>query len=151
MDLSAEYELDVPAWQTWAAITDFEGFQQRAQERGGRLSRVDTLSEAGRGMAWDSAFVLRGREREARLEVTRWQADESFDLRTVMGGVIADATVTVEPRGDRSLLRVDADLTSRNLTGRLMVQSLKLARGNVEAQFAKRVRQLGERIERGDI
>ncbi|MGR3435690.1 MAG: SRPBCC family protein [Shimia sp.] len=149
MHLSTRQEVAAPPARVFAAASDFAAFEARARARNAEVARVDDLPEPGIGATWDLAFAYRGKTRVARARVVEWRPGAGYRLVAETGGIEVGIDVSCEALGPgRTCLVVQAELAARTLSGRLLVQSLKLAKGNVDRRFAKAVRQFARGIDR---
>ena len=140
MQFTGKEDIEAPIDAVFAEITDFTRFERGAMRRGAEVERTDSLTEPGIGMSWQTRFKLRGRMRDVTLRLSEYDPPN--------GIVIAAEAATVEAvmRVDlvalsraRTRLAVDLSVTPRTLAGRLMIQSMKLAKGNLSKRFRLRV------------
>jgi carbon monoxide dehydrogenase subunit G len=140
MQFTGREDIEAPIDAVFAEISDFTRFERGAMRRGAEVQRTDSLEVPGVGMSWHARFRLRGRMREIDLRLT------GFDPPN--GLVIAAEAATMEAvfRVDlvalsraRTRLAVDLSVTPRTLAGRLMVQSMKLAKGKLAKRFRLRL------------
>jgi len=140
MQFAAREDIEAPIDAVFAEITDFKRFERGAMRRGAEVARTDTLSEPGNGMCWQARFSLRGQMRDLTLRLSAYNPPD---------GIVIDmdaATVEAVMRIDlvalsraRTRIGVDLGVTPRNLAGRLMIQSAKLAKGDLAKRFRLRV------------
>lgn len=148
MQFSAREDIETPIDFAFAQLADFQAHERSALRRGAEVQRVDSLSRTGPGMAWDSAFELRGRRRELQIELTSYDPPNGMVISSrspAMGGQMVVDLVALS-RG-RTRMSVQIDLEPNTLSARLMVQSLKLARKNLTKRFRGRVAAYAEDIE----
>lgn len=140
MKFSAREDIEAPIEFVFGQLTDFHAFERSALRRGAEVQRVDNKTSPGVGMAWDVAFKLRGKMRELKMELTSFDIPNGMVLSSrspAMGGDMVVDLVALS-RG-RTRMSVDIDLRPKNLSSRLLVQSLKLARGNLTSRYETRV------------
>ncbi|MGR3493556.1 MAG: SRPBCC family protein [Shimia sp.] len=133
MQLNSSQEIAVPASVVFDAITDFEAFERRAESRMTDVQRSDSLTAPGVGMRWSFTFTFRGTARAAQVEITEYIEPTTLQAVITTGGlrVTADADiVTLGP--ERSRLNLTVNMASSGIAGKLLLQSLKLARGKIE-------------------
>ncbi|MEO3416545.1 SRPBCC family protein [Roseovarius sp. CAU 1744] len=148
MKFSAREDIEAPIEFVFAQVTDFQALERSALRRGAEVQRVDGNSEPGVGMAWDVSFKLRGKMRELKTELTRLDAPNSVVLSSrskAMGGHMVVDLVALS-RG-RTRMSMDLELKPINLSSRLLVQSLKLARGNLTGRYKLRIADFARDIE----
>jgi hypothetical protein len=91
-------------------------------------------------MSWQARFRLRGRMRDVTLRLVEYDPPNGIVLTaeatTIEGRMGVDLVAL--SRG-RTRLSVDLILAPRSIAGRLLLQSLKLARSNLTRKFRLRV------------
>ncbi|OOY10409.1 SRPBCC family protein [Thioclava sp. F36-7] len=149
MKLSTRTDISAPAGFVFERLADFGSFERVAMRRGITLKRLDTLSEPGAGMSWDIGFRFRGKQRQMITDVKHFEVPElivyegvSNSFEAVMDFDLTDLSKT------RTRLQVGLDLRPRSLGARLMIQSAKLGKGNLERRFKERIDQFAQDIER---
>lgn len=140
MQLIAQEDIEAPIAFVFQQVTDFAAFERQTVRRGADVRRVDTLPQAGLGNIWEVRFLFRGKERDVRAEVTAFDAPDGFTLTATSRNLSAQTVVElVALSRTRTGLGLRLDLSAQSLAARLLLQSLKLARGNINRQFEKRV------------
>lgn len=134
-DLSPEYLFDV--------ISDFDRLERLLTRRGAVVRRVDPASEPGAGMAWLINFDWRGKSRHLRLDVTRFDRPENISMEGVsdMFEISLDMTVIALTR-TRARLQFEVDVRPRSMKARLLLQTAKLGKSQLDRKFALRVAEL---------
>ena len=149
MKLSTREDMAVPVEVAFDAISDFEEFERRAMRRGADVSRTDPPSGPGLGSTWDATFSFRGKQREIVAEMELFDPPNSILLRSRVGGLRAvfDVTlVALSPQKTRMV--VGLEFTANNLSARLLVQSLKLAKAALSKRFERAVSEFAVGVER---
>lgn len=147
MKFATREDIEAPIDHVWGAVTDIEGFEKQAMRRGADLVRVDTLPRPGVGAEWDLKFQFRGKMREIESRLVEFEKPHALRLDSKTGGLEGDLRVelvALSPRKTR--LAISLQLKPSNLSGRLLVQSLKFARGNLQKRFADRVYAFGQQV-----
>ncbi len=140
MKFNVKEDIEAPIEFVFAEMSDFHAHERSALRRGADVQRVDTLTSAGKGMAWDTSFNVRGKRRELQMELAEYDPPNNMLLSSrssSMGGYMMIDLVALS-RG-RTRLNLTLELQPKNLASKLLVQSLKLARRNVMAKFKDRV------------
>ena len=140
MKFSAREDIEAPIDFVFEKVTDFQSFERSALRRGAEVQRVDALPAPGVGMAWDVMFKLRGKMREIKMEVTSLDPPNGVVLSSrspSMGGDLVVDLVALSRA--RTRLSVNLTLKPINLSSRLLVQSLKLARNNLTTRYKTRI------------
>ncbi len=140
MQFSTKEDIEAPIETVFAEITDFQGFERSALRRGAEVHRIDDRVVPGVGMAWHIGFMMRGKRREIDMQVSNYDRPNGITLSSMspaMGGAMVVDLVALS-RG-RTRMSIDITLEPKNLASRLLVQSLKLARGKLTKRFKLRV------------
>lgn len=140
MQFSNREDIEAPAEFVFEQVTDFTVFERQALRRGADVRRKDATPGAGVGSSWDVTFKFRGKDRQISIEVTDFDAPNSYTLATRSGGVTGETVVELVPLSrSRTRLSVKTDLAAHGLTARLLLQSLKLAKANLNQRMATRI------------
>lgn len=148
MELSAREDIEAPLDQVFAALTDFDAIERQVLRRGIEIRRTTDAGAALTGMAWSGAFTFRGKQRQVAIELTECNAPEHLLFNTISGGLEGHSNVELVAlsRG-RTRINVVTTLAPKTLSARLLVQSLKLARGNIEKKFRNRMGLMAKELE----
>jgi len=140
-------DISAPAGFVFRRLTDFARHERQAMRRGAQVQRTDSGVEPGLGAAWEIVFDYRGKARQVRAEITEWTPPERLRIRGVSGGLDSVTVVDIVALSKtQTRVNVVSELSPNTLTARLLVQSLKLARGTVTARLQTRLHDLGEDI-----
>ncbi|MEM9854081.1 MAG: SRPBCC family protein [Pseudomonadota bacterium] len=148
MKLSTREDVNVPIEAVFASVTDFDAFERRALRRGAEISRTDPASGPGLGSAWEASFSFRGRERSLSAEVEAFETPEKLSIGSKSGGLLGTFNVNLvalSPKKTRMVIGLE--LTPKNLSARLLVQSLKLAKASLKKRYDKAVADYAKSIE----
>jgi len=148
MKFSTKEDVEAPIDFVFGEVSDFQAFERVALRRGAEVQRVDDLQAPGVGMSWTSQFKFRGRKREASIKVTQYDRPNalvcSFETGLLQGTLDVDLVALSR---NRTRLSVVAELSPRNLTARLLLQSIKLARSSADKKFRFRIAYFAKEIE----
>lgn len=140
MKFSSKENLEIPIEQAFAILTDFERYERRALRRGAQVKQKDSLSEPGVGSMWDVVFNFRGKDRAIELTLVSFERPEEMRFDAKMQGLNCVVAVELVPLSrTRTRMIVSSELTPNSLSARLLVQSLRLARGNLNKRFGSRL------------
>ncbi|MFL4469807.1 SRPBCC family protein [Tateyamaria armeniaca] len=148
MKFSAREDISAPIQQVFDDLCDFETFERLAMRRGAQLQRTDTLTRPGVGMQWHVTYRMRGRKREFDLELVEFEAPNQMVFDAKSSGI--DATFSVDLIAlsqSRTRMAIALDMTPLNLSARLLIQSLKLAKSNLSKRFKDRVGEYAKGLE----
>lgn len=148
MQFSSKEDIEAPVGVVFEMISEFETFERSAIRRGVEVQRVGQSQNKAAGMAWDARFNVRGKPRNLRLNLKRYDPPSlmSFDAHSKgVDGTVAIELLALSPR--RTRLSFDIELTANTLAARLFLQSLKLARKNLTRRFKLRLAEFAKDIE----
>ena len=140
MKFSSKEDIEASIEQVFALVSDFAALERAALRRGAEVQRTDSLHKPGVGMSWTAAFMARGRQRKLDIVMTTYEPPHAMRFDSVAQGLHSNMTVELVAlsRG-RTRLSVDLELKPKSISARLFVQSLKLARNNLNKKFHLRM------------
>ncbi len=148
MKLSTREDIAVPIEAVFAELTDFDGFERVALRRGAEVSRTDDKGTVGAGMTWRAQFAFRNRTRVANLELVEYDKPNMMRVMSKLSGIEAEIVADlVALSRARTRMALSVDLRPKSIPARLMIQSMKLAKGSLTKRFRKRVAEYAETIE----
>ncbi len=140
MNFGTKEDIEAPIEFVFGQLSDFNALERSAMRRGADVQRMDNRPTPGVGMAWDVEFDLRGKRRQLQMEVTEFSPPNSMVMTSrspTMGGHMAVELVALSRA--RTRMSLEIELQPKNLTARLLIQSLKLAKKNLLKRFHERV------------
>lgn len=148
MQFSSKEDIEAPIDAVFDMLSEFEAFERMAIRRGVDIQRADTLDQPGVGMSWDAAFKLRGKARDVHLELVEFDRPNGMQFQSESAGLSGLSTlelVSLSPR--RTRISIKIDLKPKTLAARLLIQSLRLAKGNLTKRFKLRVADFAKDME----
>jgi len=140
MKFSTREDIEAPIDFVFAAVSDFDTIEKQILRRGVKVRRVEQGGPQGEGMAWEARVPFRGRMRDVTAHVTAMEPPTAYRVASVTGGINGDLGVElVALSRQRTRLVVGLEITPSTLSARLLVQSMKFAKGNLQKRFARRV------------
>lgn len=148
MKLTTKQDIEAPIDFVFARLTDFDHFERMAMRRGAEVERTDRLKTPGVGMAWRLRFVFRGKQRTILVRYA--DAEPGSHLAWAFDSPPAEGTAKVDllslsPRRTRLVLAIEA--RPKTLAARLVLQSLRLAKGRLQRRLDVASGQLANMIE----
>lgn len=147
MKLTAKTDLEVPAAAVFATLIDNAAWEREAIRNGVEVERPAGTPAMGVGAEWRIRGHFRGKARKIQLRIEEMTPSQ----RLAMGidspsveGVTRLEVMVLSPR--RSRLRVDLEVKPKTLAARLFINTMRLAKGRVQARFEKGLGRLGARI-----
>ncbi|MCV3271724.1 SRPBCC family protein [Roseobacter sinensis] len=148
MKFSTQEVMEVPADAAFALLTDFALLEQAAVRRGADVRRLDSLAEPGVGQAWDVTFAVRGRPRQVALDVVIYRPPQELVIGFSSQGLEGETRLELTPLSpSRTRVMVSLEMRPATLPGRLLLQSLKLAKVRLAQRYKVRVGQHIEEME----
>lgn len=140
MELKAGVDTSMAIEEAFAKVTDLDRLEAFAREKGVGVNRL--AGEAGSlvGTKWFVTANFRGRMRDFELMVAQHTPPDYQSVTFVSGGLSGEIVTQVSANAEGGT-HVDMKiiLAAETLTGRLLLQSLKLGRGRIENQLKKRL------------
>ncbi|MCT4611295.1 MAG: SRPBCC family protein [Pelagimonas sp.] len=148
MQLTAKEDIEAPLDRVFADLSDFENHERQALRRGIEVERLSEGTVTGEGRTWRVGFNFRGKKRQANIALSKFSAPEQMIFDTVSGGLEVRLVVDVVAlsRG-RTRISTTVDFLPKTLSARLLVQSLKLAKGGLDKRFRVRMGVLAKDLE----
>ena len=148
MKFSTKEDIEAPVDAVFDMLCDFESFERSAMRRGADVQRLDALTAPGVGMTWHAVFQLRGKRREIELEMVTFERPNEIVLESTSPGLIGEMgfELMALSRG-RTRVTVEMEVKPLNLSARLLVQSLKLAKGSLNRKYKMRIAEYAKGME----
>lgn len=140
MKFVTKEDIDCPIAHVFAQAADFAGFERQALRRGANVRRTDQKPQFGLGSGWDVIFKFRGKDRQMHAVVTGWDPPNGYTVQSTSAGI--QGTVLVELVAlsrSRTRLSLSIELVPNTIGARIMVQSLRLARGTMQRRLDLRM------------
>lgn len=148
MKLTAITDLDAPAGYVYACLADHGAWEREAADRGVEVRRPADMPLSGLGAGWRVKVPFRGQPVDILLRLDQQVPPERLGFAMQSKAIEGEFVLTViELSQRRSRLQVMLEVKARTLAARLLLNTLALARGRVQARFDKRVRQIGTTIQ----
>lgn len=142
MKFSTRCDAELAAAALFDTISDFERTERILQRRGVAVQRLEPGQRAGQGQGqgWHLGFDWRGQRRELQLHLQQFERPERIGLA---GGsenydIAVDMSVVSLGR-QRSRLIFETDIRPRNMRSRLMLQTLKLGKAQLQRKYGERI------------
>lgn len=150
MKFTTHEDIGAPIEYVFERASDFSTFERSALRRGADIQRKDSLSSPGVGAAWAIRFPFRGKTRSVAANLQEFDAPNRFTIFSLSGGIESLAAIDlVALSKTRTRVSVYVDLKPQNLSARLLIQSLKLAKNSLNQRFRKRIANFAQECEDG--
>ena len=152
MKFSTTQDTELSSEQLFDALADFDRIERLLTRRGALVRRVDPAREPGAGMAWEIGFDWRARRREVRLDVTRFDRPEVIEVegRSELFDIELKLTV-IALTLCKARLQFEVKLRPRNMRARLLLQTAKLGKVQLDRKFALRIAEFVDDITRAAV
>lgn len=148
MKFSTNEDIEAPIDAVFEMFCDFESFERSAMRRGAEVQRVDNMAVPGVGMAWRAAFEMRGKPRQIELEMVTFERPHEIVLESTSPGMLGTTSFEmIALSRNRTRIKVELEIKPLNLSARLLVQSLKLAKNSLTKKFRLRVAEYAKGME----
>ncbi|MDG1068077.1 MAG: SRPBCC family protein [Sulfitobacter sp.] len=148
MKFSSKEDIEASIEATFSMLCDFETFERAAMRRGAEVQRTDTKTVPSVGMGWSAAFNMRGKRRQVEIEMVTLDQPNEMEFECRSQGLLTHFTIElVALSKSRTRLMVSFDIKPLNLSARLLVQSLKLAKTSLTKKFKLRVAEFAKTLE----
>lgn len=148
MEFQAKEDIEAPIADVFAVLSDVNAMERQALRRGIKVRRITPHDTAEAGLRWNAGFKYRGRDMTADVLLAEYATPDTMVFEGTAGGLETrlDIDLTALSPG-RTRLAVTAILLPKTLSSRLLVQSLKLAKGRVTRKFSVRIAQFAKTVE----
>lgn len=148
MKFSTNEDIEAPIAAVFDMFCDFEAFERSAMRRGADVQRMDRLQGADVGMRWRAIFEMRGKKRQVDLEMVTFDPPNEIVLAGTSPGLVSETRFElIALARNRTRVRVELEVKPLNLSARLLVQSLKLAKNSLTRKFKLRVAEYAKVLE----
>jgi hypothetical protein len=148
MKFKVSEDVDAPQGMVWAAFTDFSSFESDARGRGATLTRVGNWASTAEGVEWRGEVTIRGKARAITSKVTRLVPQELCVVESRIGGMDSHYEMSFIPLSQEvTRVAIMLDLSANTLTARLLLQTMKLARGKVLQRLQGMLARQGNAVE----
>jgi carbon monoxide dehydrogenase subunit G len=148
MKITSRQDIEAPVAFVYDALKDFDYWERAAMRRGADVTRTNALQTIGPGLAWAIRFPLRGKDRKVSLRLVSLDAQSKLEFAGQGGNYTGTAVVDLLELGaKRTRLSMVAEIKPVGLAARLVLQSLKLARGRMQGRVDKRTAAIAAEIE----
>ncbi len=148
MKFSTKEDIEAPIDAVFAMLCEFDQFERAAMRRGAEVQRVDKLTKPGTGMTWAAAFDMRGKRRDVVINMVKFERPTEMRLESSSTGLTGDMVFELMALSrSRTRILVTLEIKPQNLSARLLVQSLKLAKSSLDKKYKLRVGEYGKGME----
>jgi len=148
MKFTTNEDIEAPIEAVFDAVSNFEAMERSALRRGARVQRVDRKTYAKTLISWDVQFSFRGKTRNLLAELTEFDAPNRILVQSLSGGIKGDFLIELVAHSrNRTRLSMEMEIRPKNLSARLLIQSMRLAKNKLTKQYKMRVAKYATEIE----
>lgn len=145
MKFSTRKDLDSPADAVFDNLSNFAVFEAAALKRGARVEAAG----AGDARLWRVHFPLRGKTREIAVALSRFDRPGALGFSGESRSFQIELALTLLALSrTRTRLGVELDVRPRSLSGRLLLQTLRLSKAAYARRFDAAVERFARKVER---
>lgn len=147
MKFSTRQDIELPIGAVFGTLSNFALFERVALRRGVEVARRSPEPGA---VAWTLRFPLRGKMRTVEASLDRFVPEEALGfLGESRSFQMELGLALIALSRARTRMAVELDVRPRTLSGRLLLQSMRLSKSGYARKFEAGVKSFAERVERG--
>jgi Polyketide cyclase / dehydrase and lipid transport. len=148
MRISVRETVHAPIDKVFEKVCDYAHFERLALRRGADVDHLAGGDSDGVGRQWRVSFTFRGKPRKVVATVAQVERPTRMNMDMESDGLTGRTEVTLSPLApNRTQLVLIQDLKPKTLAARLMLQSMRLAKGSVEGRLKMRVAEFARGID----
>ena len=141
MKFSTRCDTELAAAALFDRISDFDRSEKILQRRGVAVRRLEAGQMQGAGRGWHLGFDWRGQRRDVQLHLTQLDRPERIGLSGGSENYDIAVNMSVVALGrHRSRLIFETDIRPLNMRARLMLQTAKLGKAQLQRKYCERIR-----------
>lgn len=148
MRLKSTHVINAPKDYVFDRISDFDSFERYIHEQGGTAERTDDVAGIQVGMSWHISGTFRKKNRKVDMTLDHYYPSDKMKYAVEtenMNASIFFELSEIAPGQTEMSLFIDPE--ARNISARLILQSVKLAKKTIEKRITTRVQNFGDQIE----
>lgn len=140
MKFSSRQDIEAPIDFVFKEVSDFDAIERQMLRRGVKVQCTDQGDARGVGRSWAAKMAFRGKSRNVAAELTQVEKPNGYSIVSASGGINMHLDVDlVALSRNRTRVAVAVDVKPSSLSARLLVQSMKFAKTNLQKRFDSRV------------
>ncbi len=151
MKFSTREDISAPIDTVFEALTRFGDFERAAVRRGAEVSRLGDTETRELGAAWNVRFMMRGKERNLDIAITRFEAPSNLVASIQSRNIVGEVTCALfQLSRTRTRMTIAIEVRPLTLSARVLIQSLKFAKNRTTRKFKDRVAEFAAEVEARD-
>jgi hypothetical protein len=140
MKFSTRQDIEASADFVFQQLTDFDGFERQAMRRGAQVQRKAPSQPIAVGSSWELSLPFRGKQRDVHAQIVTLDAPNQLNGLGLSGGLSMSVDIELVPlSAQRTRVTYGLDVTPKNLSSRILVQSMKFAKTALQRRFERRL------------
>jgi hypothetical protein len=140
-------EVEVPLEYLFDRASNFAAFEHRAAAHGVEVHRL-TGGPVGPGCEWQIAGAFRGKPRQALIRLTDLTRPDHLALQAASGGFRLSGSIRfIALTKRRSKIEAEFEARATNLRSRIILHTLRLARGRIASRLKSALNAAAKRVE----
>lgn len=136
MKFSTKEDIEAPIEDAFALFSDFDQFERSALRRGADVKRTDSNLRKGVGMTWAAAFKFRSKNRKLDAEIVSFDPCEGYEVEVQSSDLCAYGMLELMALSkSRTRATLSIELKPKSLSGRLMLQTMRLGKSRLDRRF----------------
>ncbi|PIB26049.1 hypothetical protein BFP76_13865 [Amylibacter kogurei] len=149
MELKTKRTVQAPVEMVFQEFSNFVWFESVALSRGLDIERTDALLDVQEGISWHLSGRIRGKQRDVDINVTKYNPPRATGFRCESKAIDSQIDIRFTPDGPaRTKVKIIIAPTAKNISARLMLQSVKLAQKTIEKRISSRMKDFCASIEK---
>lgn len=149
MKLSSQKIVEAPIAQVYAAILDFETFENMLSSRGGKIARTGAVAPPEPGAQWVASFKWHERAYDVDAELVSVDEGHGYAIESKGNGITCMAVVDLqEASATETKLFVSFDFAATSFSSKLLLQTLRLTGPSLNRRLDKRVETFASKLAR---
>lgn len=142
-------DLDIPIEDAFDMLSEYEFFERMAMRRGAEVKPRAADAPKGLGAAWDINVPWRGNTVAMQIDVVKYERPSALGFQANAPAIEAQLDLDLMALNNhKTRLTLVTDISAKTLTGRLLLQSMKLTRGRLEKRVASRIAEHASNMEK---
>lgn len=148
MKLKVAEDVDAPLGFVYVRMADFTRLEEEIRGRGAELKRDGNWTQAAAGCGWKGNVTVRGKPRRIDASIGHMAENDTILVESKVGGMDCTYEMTFyEMAPEITRVSTVLELKPNTLSARLVIQTLKLARGRVLQKMTGSLVRRGNEIE----
>ena len=149
MKLSSQKIVEAPIAQVYAAILDFDAFEDILKGRGTKIERTGSVAPPDPGAQWNARFEWRERPYDLQAELISVDEGHGYAIESKGNGITCMAVVDLqEASSTETKLFVSFDLGATSFASKLLLQTLRVTGTSLNRRLDKRVETFAAKLAR---